>query len=245
MELLSIKMRLSSLCNGGHVSIDNRFEIPMLEEVASKLNRKQPVIMRINLDVGAETHPMVLTSGYDQQFGISIGFAEEALQRYITQNICSFLEFMSILEARLRSRSLQKAMSECADFLNAHPASVEREIVFDAGGGFFSPYAGDEVDHELKSMQMQSEGIKEHWSGSYKVMIEPGRALVNNPGVILYTAGAIKDDRGEKPYILVDGGMSDNPRPALYGSEHKLFNISGGKTGEDVVHAVSGRHCEW
>ena len=57
-------------------------------------------------------------------------------------------------------------------------------------------------------------------------MIEPGRALVNNPGVILYTAGALKDDRGEKPYILVDGGMSDNPRPALYGSEHKLFNIS-------------------
>ena len=76
------------------------------------------------------------------------------------------------------------------------------------------------------------------------VMIEPGRALVNNPGVILYTAGALKDDRGEKPYILVDGGMSDNPRPALYGSEHKLFNISSGKNGEDTVYAVSGRHCE-
>ena len=70
-------------------------------------------------------------------------------------------------------------------------------------------------------------------------MIEPGRALVNNPGVILYTAGAIKDDyRGEKPYILVDGGMSDNPRPALYGSEHKLFNISGGKAGEEVVCSI-------
>ena len=67
--------------NGGHISVDNRFEIPMLEEVAAKLERKQPVIMRINLDVGAETHPMVLTSGYDQQFGISIGFAEEALQQ--------------------------------------------------------------------------------------------------------------------------------------------------------------------
>ena len=136
-------------------------------------------------------------------------------------------------------------MSDGADFLNAHPASVERAIVCDAGGGFFSPYAGDEVDHELKVYaDAIHEGIKEHWSGSYKVMIEPGRALVNNPGVILYTAGAIKDDRGEKPYILVDGGMSDNPRPALYGSEHKLFNISGEKDGEDVVHAVSGRHCE-
>ena len=74
-------------------------------------------------------------------------------------------------------------------------------------------------------------------------MIEPGRAVVNNAGLILYTAGAIKDDRGDKRYILVDGGMSDNPRPALYGSEHKLFNISGNKKKEEKVFAVSGRHC--
>ena len=53
-------------------------------------------------------------------------------------------------------------------------------------------------------------------------MIEPGRAIVDNAGLILYTAGAIKEDRGEKPFILVDGGMSDNPRPALYLS---LINI--------------------
>jgi diaminopimelate decarboxylase len=232
--------------NGGHISVDNRFEIPMLEEIAEKLDRKQPVIMRINLDVGAETHPMVLTSGYDQQFGISIGFAEKALQQIYNSPHLLFSGVHVHIGSQIKDPDrYKKAMSECADFLNAHPASVEREIVFDAGGGFFSPYAGDEVDHELKVYaDAIHEGIKEHWIGSYKVMIEPGRALVNNPGVILYTAGAIKDDRGEKPYILVDGGMSDNPRPALYGSEHKLFNISGGKEGEEVVHAVSGRHCE-
>ena len=67
--------------NGGHISIDNRYEIEMIDKAASSINKKQPVIMRINLDVGAETHPMVLTSGYDQQFGISIGFAEEALNQ--------------------------------------------------------------------------------------------------------------------------------------------------------------------
>ena len=67
-------------------------------------------------------------------------------------------------------------------------------------------------------------------------MIEPGRAVVNNSGLILYTAGAIKEDRGEKPYILVDGGMSDNPRPALYGSEHKLFNISENKKEEEKIY---------
>ena len=66
--------------NGGHISIDNLNEISLLQEIASQNKRKQPVILRINLDLGAETHPMVLTSGYDQQFGISIDVAETALK---------------------------------------------------------------------------------------------------------------------------------------------------------------------
>jgi diaminopimelate decarboxylase len=232
--------------DGGHISVDNRYEIPMLEKVASKLGRKQPVIMRINLDVGAETHPMVLTTGYDQQFGISIAYAEEALQQIYESPSLLFSGVHVHIGSQIKDpERYRKAMSECAEFLMQHPASIQREVVFDAGGGFFSPYAGDEVDHELKVYaDAIHEGIQEHWKESYKVMIEPGRALVNNPGVILYSAGAIKDDRGKKPYILVDGGMSDNPRPALYGSEHKLFNISVGKSGDDIVHAVSGRHCE-
>ena len=231
---------------GGHISIDNRYEIPMLEAVASKLGRQQPVIMRINLDVGAETHPMVLTTGYDQQFGISIGFAEEALKQIYDAPSLLFSGIHVHIGSQIKDpERYQKAMSECAEFLYKHRAAIQAEVVFDAGGGFFSPYAGDEVDHELKVYaDAIHAGIQEHWQDVYRVMIEPGRALVNNPGVILYTAGALKDDRGEKPYILVDGGMSDNPRPALYGSEHKLFNISGGKNGEDMVHAVSGRHCE-
>ena len=231
---------------GGHISIDNRYEIPMLEAAASKLGRQQPVIMRINLDVGAETHPMVLTTGYDQQFGISIGFAEEALKQIYDAPSLLFSGIHVHIGSQIKDpERYQKAMSECAEFLYKHRAAIQAEVVFDAGGGFFSPYAGDEADHELKVYaDAINAGITEHWQDDYRVMIEPGRALVNNPGVILYTAGALKDDRGEKPYILVDGGMSDNPRPALYGSEHKLFNISGGKNGEDTVHAVSGRHCE-
>ena len=231
---------------GGHISIDNRYEIPMLEAAASKLGRQQPVIMRINLDVGAETHPMVLTTGYDQQFGISTGFAEEALKQIYDAPSLLFSGIHVHIGSQIKDpERYQKAMSECAEFLYKHRAAIQAEVVFDAGGGFFSPYAGDEADHELKVYaDAINAGITEHWQDDYRVMIEPGRALVNNPGVILYTAGALKDDRGEKPYILVDGGMSDNPRPALYGSEHKLFNISGGKNGEDMVHAVSGRHCE-
>ncbi len=232
--------------NGGHISIDNRYEVGMLDEVATSLNKKQAVIMRINLDVGAETHPMVLTSGYDQQFGISIGFAEEALDQITSSKSLLFSGIHVHVGSQIKDPKRYKlAMTSCADFMNTHSEKVEGEAVFNAGGGFFSPYAGDEVDHELSiNAQAIHEGVKEHWSEDYKVMIEPGRALVNNPGVILYTAGAIKSDRGEKPYILVDGGMSDNPRPALYGSEHKLFNISGGKSEKEVVHAVSGRHCE-
>ena len=231
---------------GGHISIDNRYEIGMLDEVATSLNKKQPVIMRINLDVGAETHPMVLTSGYDQQFGISIGFAEEALDQVTSSKSLVFSGIHVHVGSQIKEPDRYKsAMSSCSDFMNSHSEKIQGETVFNAGGGFFSPYAGDEVDHELSIYsEAIHNGIKEHWTKEYKLMIEPGRALVNNPGIILYTAGAIKADRGEKPYILVDGGMSDNPRPALYGSEHKLFNISGGKSENESVHAVSGRHCE-
>ena len=232
--------------NGGHISIDNRYEIEMLDKASSSVNKKQPVIMRLNLDVGAETHPMVLTSGYDQQFGISIGFAEEALSQIASSKSLLFSGIHVHVGSQIKDPERYKlAMTSCSDFMNTYSEKVEGEAIFNAGGGFFSPYAGDGVDHELSTYsQAIHEGVKENWSQAYRVMIEPGRALVNNPGVILYTAGAIKSDRGKKPYILVDGGMSDNPRPALYGSEHKLFNISGGKSDKEAVHAVSGRHCE-
>jgi diaminopimelate decarboxylase len=199
--------------NGGHISIDNLNEISLLQDIASKNNRKQPVILRINLDLGAETHPMVLTSGYDQQFGLSIDTAENAL------------------------KEVYNADSLLFSGVHVH--------IFDAGGGFFSPYEGDEDGQglEVYADSIKS-GIEENWDADYKIMIEPGRAVVNNSGLILYTAGAIKEDRGEKPYILVDGGMSDNPRPALYGSEHKLFNISENKNEKETIFAVSGRHCE-
>ena len=232
--------------NGGHISIDNLNEISLLQEIASKNKRKQSVILRINLDLGAETHPMVLTSGYDQQFGLSIDIADTALKEVYNSDSLLFSGIHVHIGSQIKDpERFKKAMKECSLFLEKNKASVEREIVFDAGGGFFSPYEGDENSQDLEVYaEAIKSGIEENWSSDYKVMIEPGRAVVNNAGLILYTAGAIKEDRGDKPYILVDGGMSDNPRPALYGSEHKLFNISGNKKEEEKVFAVSGRHCE-
>ena len=232
--------------NGGHISIDNLNEISLLQDIASKNKRKQPVILRINLDLGAETHPMVLTSGYDQQFGISIDVAETALKEVYNSDSLLFSGVHVHIGSQIKDPDrFNKAMEECSLFLERNKASVEREIVFDAGGGFFSPYEGDENSEDL-SVYANSikSGIEKNWTADYKIMIEPGRAIVNNAGLILYTAGAIKEDRGEKPFILVDGGMSDNPRPALYGSEHKLFNISGKVNDKEKVFAVSGRHCE-
>ena len=232
--------------NGGHISIDNLNEISLLQQIASKNKRKQSVILRINLDLGAETHPMVLTSGYDQQFGLSIDIADTALKEVYNSDSLLFSGIHVHIGSQIKDpERFKKAMEECSLFLEKNKASVEREIVFDAGGGFFSPYEGDENSQDLEVYaEAIKSGIEENWSSDYKVMIEPGRAVVNNAGLILYTAGAIKEDRGDKPYILVDGGMSDNPRPALYGSEHKLFNISGNKKEEEKVFAVSGRHCE-
>ena len=230
---------------GGHISIDNRTEVEEVDRVSSELGIKQDVLIRLNLDLGAETHPMVLTSGQKQQFGISPTHAEE-----VVENIYS-LKNLNLKGVHVHIGSQIKdpqryfmAMETCGSFLTRFVDKIDTEPIFNAGGGFFSPYAGDDYDEDLSTYSDAiNTGINKSWGSDYRLMVEPGRAIVNNPGIILYTTGAIKSDRGEKPYVLVDGGMSDNPRPALYGSEHKLFNISN-KSKQKKTFAVSGRHCE-
>ena len=230
---------------GGCISIDNRSEVEIIDSIAKKNNSIQKVLVRLNLDLGAETHPMVLTSGHNQQFGISLSSADEVVSSIINSEFLSFSGVHVHIGSQIRDPKMYKiAMEECGSFLESYTENIEEEPVFNAGGGFFSPYAEDDYDEELVVYSESiKQGIDKSWGKGFKLMIEPGRAVVNNPGTILYSTGAIKSDRGEKPYILVDGGMSDNPRPAIYGSEHKLFNISN-LSEEKRTFAVSGRHCE-
>ena len=230
---------------GGHISIDNRTEVEEIDKVSSELGIKQNVLIRLNLDLGAETHPMVLTSGQKQQFGISPTHAEEVVEKIHNLNNLNLEGVHVHIGSQIKDpQKYFMAMETSGSFLTRVIDKIEKEPIFNAGGGFFSPYAGDNFDEDLSAYNDAiNSGIKKSWGSDYRLMVEPGRAIVNNPGVILYTTGAIKSDRGEKPYILVDGGMSDNPRPALYGSEHKLFNISN-NSGQKKIFAVSGRHCE-
>ena len=159
--------------NGGHISIDNLNEISLLQDIASKNKRKQPVILRINLDLGAETHPMVLTSGYDQQFGISIDVAETALKEVYNSDSLLFSGVHVHIGSQIKDPDrFNKAMEECSLFLERNKASVEREIVFDAGGGFFSPYEGDENSEDL-SVYANSikSGIEKNWTADYKLSL--------------------------------------------------------------------------
>ena len=230
---------------GGHISIDNRTEVEEVDRVSSELGIKQDVLIRLNLDLGAETHPMVLTSGQKQQFGISPTHAEEVVENIYNLKNLNFKGVHVHIGSQIKDpQRYFMAMETCGSFLTRFVDKIDTEPIFNAGGGFFSPYAGDDYDEDLSTYSDAiNTGINKSWGSDYRLMVEPGRAIVNNPGIILYTTGAIKSDRGEKPYVLVDGGMSDNPRPALYGSEHKLFNISN-KSKQKNTFAVSGRHCE-
>ena len=210
------------------INIESESEAILINKVSKSLSKKTSVGIRLNPNIRVDTHKKISTGGKNEKFGLLYNDCINLCKKIKKMKNLK-LEGLSVhIGSQIKDPERYKlAMSSCSEFMNSNLEKVEGEAVFNAGGGFFSPYAGEEVDHEL-TVYSQSihDGIKEHWREGYKIMIEPGRALVNNPGVILYTAGAIKADRGDKPYILVDGGMSDNPRPALYGSEHKLFNIS-------------------
>jgi len=231
---------------GGLISIDNKEELEKVNVISKKKKKKQRIILRLNLDVGAETHPMVLTTGHKQQFGISIGDAEKLMDKVVHYENVVFSGVHVHIGSQIKDpERYYLAMKKASKFLQEHKECLNDTAVFNAGGGFFSPYTEEDTEeHKLEAYRDSiNKGIKEFWKQDYKLIIEPGRAVVNNPGVILYTVGAIKEDRGEKPYLLVDGGMSDNPRIGLYGSEHTLFNLSN-RSEDRKSFVVSGRHCE-
>jgi len=231
--------------NGGCISIDNGAEVETIGNIAKENNSIQKVLVRLNIDLGAETHPMVLTSGKNQQFGISLSHADDVVSSIVNSGALSYAGVHVHIGNQIRDPKIYKlAMEKCSSFLKRHEDKISEVPIFNAGGGFFSPYSGDDYYEELVVYSESiKQGLNDSWGKEFRLMIEPGRAVINNPGIILYSTGAIKTDRGEKPYILVDGGMSDNPRPAIYGSEHKLFNISN-LSDEKTIFAVSGRHCE-
>lgn len=226
----------------GRIIIDSFDEIDRIEALVAEGCPVPRALIRVTPGVEAHTHEFVRTGQDDSKFGFGLasGQAEEAVQRCIASRAIDLVGLHAHIGSQVfEARFFEMAIEVLAPFVERH-ALPELSV----GGGLGVAYVeGDDaatitewgrVVHEACA----AAGITAH------VTAEPGRALVAQAAVTLYSVGTIKDIPAIRTYVSVDGGMSDNPRPVLYDSGYEAFLPRAVAADRTRAVTVVGKHCE-
>jgi diaminopimelate decarboxylase len=218
----------------GRVVLDSFDEIGQLGALATA----QPVLIRVTPDVDAHTHPAITTGVDGQKFGFPLAAVPEAVRRVEAEPGLRLAGLHCHLGSQIRCASVYE---EAVRRLVALKLPIEQ---LDLGGGFAAPYCPGEKPFDLAGFANRVRAALNYECEHHRIplprlVIEPGRAIVANAGVTLYRVIAVKPG-----FVAVDGGMSDNPRPALYDARYTARLI--GRHTRAPRHAVTvvGRHCE-
>lgn len=254
-KLLS-ELRLALDNKVGTVVLDSFREADILDSLAGQKGVVQDVLIRINPGVEAHTHEFVQTARTDSKFGFSVsdGAAENMTNHVLTKKSLRLRGFHCHIGSQIfESQSFMLAAGKVMNFIAyiKNKAGYEAAVL-NLGGGFGIWYNdGDpglrlnEYADCLKSLiDTVKKKADEHSLKLPYLVIEPGRSIVGEAGVTLYTVGNIKDIKGIKKYVAVDGGMFENPRYALYQSKYTvlLANRANEPCTEKV--SVAGKCCE-
>jgi diaminopimelate decarboxylase len=239
--------------NVGRVAVDSLDELERLSDIAASAGRVQPIVLRVTPGIEAHTHEYIQTGQEDSKFGLSIegGLAIEAAKRssdlpgvelvgahaHIGSQIFGPEAFMKLVEV----------MFEFLDAVRGATGTTLEEL--NLGGGLGIAYTKEEApaDIELHARLIREAVEREaaRWSMPVpRLAVEPGRSLIANAIITLYRVGVVKEIPGVRTYVSVDGGMSDNIRPMLYGARYSV--LAAGKCDEHPtrVVTVAGSHCE-
>ena len=237
----------------GRIVVDNFHEMSILNELAEELNHRVDILLRITPGIEAHTHEYIQTGQIDSKFGFTLsnGTADRALDLALS---CPFLVVKGI-HAHIGSQifeldsfrhEVQIMINYMADILKRTGCLLQE---LNLGGGFGIYYAsGDDpaqISEYAKTVQAAlEEACQDQKFPRPKIIVEPGRSIVGTAGTTLYTVGSIKEIPEIRKYVAVDGGMADNPRPALYQARYEA--VLANRANEEAVESVSitGKCCE-
>ncbi len=224
------------------IVLDSFDEIARVEQLVARGLGRPRVLVRLNPGIDVHTHEYLQTGIADSKFGfgVSSGDAHRAIEIATGSDAMDLVGVHAHIGSQIFvADSFSKAIGALAPFLKAH--DLEEVSI---GGGLGVAYVTGE-----------SAPTMTEWSGSVKdacaqhgitarVTAEPGRSIVARSAVTLYTVGTIKEIDSIRTYVAVDGGMSDNPRPVLYGSGYEAFLPRAVGAERDKMVRIVGKHCE-
>ncbi|MDF2585138.1 MAG: diaminopimelate decarboxylase [Mycobacterium sp.] len=245
----------------GHIVVDSEIEIERLEAIAGAAGVVQDVLVRVTPGVEAHTHEFISTAHEDQKFGLSLasGAALEAVRRvFATQNLrlvglhCHVgSQIFDVSGFEIAARRLIGLLRDVvAEFGVEKTAQMD---ILDLGGGLGISYLPHDNPPPMKELADKLKAIVKNESAAVglptpTLVVEPGRAIAGPGTITLYEVGTVKDvaisaDKHRR-YVSVDGGMSDNIRPALYNAEYDARLVSRVSDASAVLARIVGKHCE-
>jgi diaminopimelate decarboxylase len=203
------------------------------------------VLVRVTPGVEAETHRSIQTAHAESKFGLAPDDSVDAVRNALAAGLDVAGLHVHIGSQLVRSDESLLAVDRLADV--AHRCRQELgwlPRVFDLGGGVAVRHALEEPAPDLEGFtRALVRRLRDRWPESARVILEPGRSLVGRAGFTLYRVGVVKSTAGVD-YVAVDGGMSDNPRPQLYGARYEALLASRATEPAAGAYRVAGKHCE-
>lgn len=237
----------------GRIIVDNLYELSLLNHITKKYNKKANILFRVTPEVESNTHRYIQTGQLDSKFGIPLsqGIIFEAIEKALNLPYINLLGFHFHIGSQiLHNKNYKKAIENTIKLMKEAKfryGFITEEL--NIGGGYGIKYTDDDERRPISyftdaAMEEIETNCSKYKLKRPKVIIEPGRWIVGEAGITLYTIGSIKRIPGVRTYVSVDGGMTDNPRPSLYQAKYK--GIIANKANEEATEVVTiaGKCCE-
>jgi diaminopimelate decarboxylase len=237
----------------GRIAVDNLFELELVNQLAASIGVTAKIFFRVKPGVDPHTFQAVRTGGVDSKFGLGLenGEAFEAVKRAIQLDNIELMGINRHIGSQIFDIS---AFELAAEVMVGFIVKVKDELGFtlrelNLGGGFPIRYL--DTDGQVvyaDYIERVSKVVKKACAAGKLdmpfIIIEPGRSIVSSFGATLYKVGGIKEIAGVRTYVIVDGGMGDNPRYALYKSEYSMVIANKASQPLSTRVTVAGRYCE-
>jgi diaminopimelate decarboxylase len=230
---------LAARAGVAHLILDSFDEIERCERL---LDGPQKVLIRVTPGIKPSTHDYITTGQLDSKFGFGLedGLAARAIERVLASDVLELVglhahigsQIFELEPYRLAIRAIGELAGEWCHVVNV-------------GGGLGIAYTAEDEPPSIDSyVEVKVRGVRDVFGEGVRILVEPGRSLVGNAGLTLYRVGTVKEIPGVRTYVAVDGGISDNLRPMLYGSRYEALIADRAAAPPDTLATVAGMHCE-
>ena len=247
------EIELALNCGVGHIVVDNKYELELLNRIANEKNVNQRILFRIKPGIDAHTHDFVKTGQIDSKFGVAL----ENGEAYEIHKLALSMSNIQIdgVHCHIGSQIFDvEPFCEAAKVMIGFIADLYDKLgikvnILNLGGGFGikytatdDPIAPSEYIHKVTNAVKalaQEKGIDLPF-----LVFEPGRSIVASAGITLYTVGCVKEIENVRTYVSIDGGMCDNPRYILYGSKYTAVLANNASAEPVAPITIAGKCCE-